>query len=419
MRRNSISEGVKLAAPPISPRFVLLCLLWYAASALSNTSGGEVLNAFPFPVTLTIVQFGFVASCCVVVGALPFRIGLARGIRRPSKEILSITAPMSLFQLGGHVFSSIATVKIPVSLVHTTKALSPLFTVMAYRALFAVRYSMATYISLIPLTAGVMLACSTEFHTNVAGLACALTAALIFVSQNIFSKRYLSNEFPDSTQNTKAYDKLSLLFYSSCFAFSLTVPIWLLSEGGFLISFYLATGEFPVEKRKLSNPQLSVYLFLNGVGQFSQSFIAFTLLGMVSPVTYSVASLVKRIIVILTSIVWFGQAVTKSQGAGIFTTFIGLYMYDRSADTLRGERQRQRIQESHDLPILPTVQNGRILPDPLRHSPASHEFELRHTFESESQVGRSESPTQLTRQFELRSDSPAAMANVNGGTKVA
>src|SRR5690349_9225398 len=120
------------------------------------------------PATLTLVQFAFVSFLCIlsawlasVFPSLRTTItALKYPIRAPSRDVIASTLPLAAFQIGGHLLSSNATAKIPVSLVHTIKGLSPLFTVLAYRFIFDIRYPKATYFSLIPLTTGVMLACS-------------------------------------------------------------------------------------------------------------------------------------------------------------------------------------------------------------------------------------------------------------------
>ena len=71
--------------------------------------------------------------------------------------------------------------RIPVSLVHTIKGLSPLFTVLAYRAFFGIHYSFPTYASLIPLTLGVILACSASFRGETLGLLYAFGLSLIHI----------------------------------------------------------------------------------------------------------------------------------------------------------------------------------------------------------------------------------------------
>lgn len=110
---------------PETMRFVFLCSLWYTSSALSSNTGKQILNQFKYPVSLTFVQFGFVAGYCLLFMSPVVRFTT---LRRPTKRILTDTLPMGLFQVGGHIFSSMAISRIPVSTVHTIKVrYSPLF----------------------------------------------------------------------------------------------------------------------------------------------------------------------------------------------------------------------------------------------------------------------------------------------------
>jgi solute carrier family 35 protein E1 len=107
------------AAPAYSNLvFVLLCGLWYSTSALSSNTGKAILNQFRYPVTLTFIQFGFVAFYCLLFMSPIVRF---TRFRAPTKAILQSTIPMGMFQVGGHMFSSIAISRIPVSTVHTIK----------------------------------------------------------------------------------------------------------------------------------------------------------------------------------------------------------------------------------------------------------------------------------------------------------
>lgn len=98
--------------------FILLCGLWYSTSALSSNTGKAILNQFRYPVTLTFVQFGFVAFYCLLFMSPVVRFSK---LRSPTKAIIHSTLPMGLFQVGGHIFSSIAISRISVSTVHTIK----------------------------------------------------------------------------------------------------------------------------------------------------------------------------------------------------------------------------------------------------------------------------------------------------------
>lgn len=210
--------------------------------------------------------------------------------------------------------------------------MSPLFTVFAYRLLFGIRYSRATYISLLPLTVGVMLACSVEFHGHLWGITCAFLGAIIFVSQNIFSKKLFNESSstgadPSVPLHKRKLDKLNLLCYSSGMAFLLTLPLWFYSEGFQLLQIYTREGKIPLLDRvgkhgeePLAGHELVMQFIFNGTAHFGQNIIAFVLLSLVSPVTYSVASLIKRIFVIVMAIVWFGNKTTTIQAVGISLT---------------------------------------------------------------------------------------------------
>ncbi|KAL7275325.1 hypothetical protein RUND412_001727 [Rhizina undulata] len=223
---------------------------------------------------------------------------------------------------------------------------------------------MATYISLVPLTIGVMLACSTEFRGNFIGVFCAFTAAIIFVSQNIFSKKLFNESSstaadPTLPEEKRKLDKLNLLCYSSGMAFILTMPLWFYYEGFTFLAEYIKDGSISLsDKGKhgeavLTGWELIMEFIFNGTVHFGQNIIAFVLLSMVSPVTYSVGSLVKRIFVIVVAIVWFGSSTTTIQGFGIALTFFGLYLYDRAGDVAKGE-QRVRLEQTRGLdPLLP------------------------------------------------------------------
>lgn len=325
---------------------------------MTNTSSKTFLNALDGPVTLTIAQFFFVAAWTgsLAQAGYAFQLGWIgkAPIRRLDAHVWKATAPMSVFVLCGHLFSSVATSKIPVSTVHTVKALSPIFTVFAYVLLFKVKYSIGTYISLVPLTIGVMLACSNSFTTNgnTFGLVCALGSTLIFVSQNIFSKKVLFHERNDEPIN-KRLDKLNLLFYSSSMAFVMMIPIWWIQESSLVFNAPALKGVY-------------FELFFNGTSHAVQNVLAFTLLSMVSPVTYSVASLIKRLFVIVVAILWFGSPTNATQAGGIGLTALGLYLYDRAkGDVAKIERTVEKIESGGMLPL-----NAGDLSDSARSSPA-------------------------------------------------
>ncbi|KAB5585763.1 triose-phosphate transporter family-domain-containing protein [Coniochaeta sp. 2T2.1] len=383
MRSASVSQNAHEIADalraPVSWKLIGLCVTWYWSSALTNTSSKSILTAFDKPATLTIIQFAFVAIYCLLFSWLASRFprlrtsipALKHPIRYPSKDVIMTTLPLAGFQIAGHLLSSNATSKIPVSLVHTIKGLSPLFTVLAYRFIFDIRYPRATYYSLIPLTIGVMLACSGKngFSGHFLGILYALLATIIFVTQNIFSKRLFNEaaiaEAEGFNAKSRKLDKLNLLCYSSGLAFLITGPIWFCSEGINIIADFLWDGSVDLTQspNSFDHGRLTLEYVFNGTFHFGQNILAFVLLSKVSPVTYSVASLLKRVFVIFIAIIWFRNPTTNLQAVGIGLTFFGLYLYDRSSEKNKADQRARTMTETRgDQSLLPLNTKNNFIP---------------------------------------------------------
>jgi solute carrier family 35 protein E1 len=216
-----------------------------------------------------------------------------------------------------------------------------------------------------------MLACAAEFRGNVFGIIYAFLAALVFVTQNMFSKRLFNAE--ESGLQKQKLDKLNLLCYSSGLAFLLTSPIWFWSEGFGLIGDLFHDGAIDLKDHPeaLDHGRLTLEFVFNGTFHFGQNIIAFVLLSMVSPVTYSVASLFKRVFIVVVSIVWSQKPTTKIQGLGIALTFFGLYLYDRTSGQSKADR-KAKLMDIKEESILPlnNRSNGSAVSESTFEAPA-------------------------------------------------
>lgn len=341
--------------PRVNIHVFLLCVLWYGFSIVSSNSTKAILSQFPYPVTLTQCQFILNAVLCTVLfgallvrpnytrhfpkGSIPNLHALEHSMRRfltPTPFIVATTLPMGIFQFLGHISSHKATTVIPVSLVHTIKALSPITTVFIYRVVYRVQFPLVTYLSLLPLVLGIMLTCykprkaaASYGDSYVSGLIYAFISMVIFVSQNIFAKKRLTYDSPAESTGSelpsykrteeKKLDKLTILLFCSVIGFLFTLPVYVLSE--------YQNGSFSLSQMTAS---ISCLVVLNGVSHFMQSLLAFSLLGTVSPINYSIANIMKRIAVILFAFMWESSfSFSGTQSYGIVLTVAGLYCYDR------------------------------------------------------------------------------------------
>ncbi|KAJ3344284.1 suppressor of loss of ypt1 [Gonapodya sp. JEL0774] len=240
----------------------------------------------------------------------------------------------------GHVTNSTALGYVPVATVHTVKALSPLFTVLALRLIYLIPYPPRVYLSLLPITLGVMLVCTAPTTLHVFGLTAAFGSTLVFVAQNIWSKKLFNaaaavegRSSASSGEYGLRLDKWNLLFHSSSLAAILTLPLLVTSELSSISSI-------PRES------SFYVLLLVNAVTHFAQNALAFILLGAVSPVTYSVASLGKRIVVVVGSMLWAGEAAGWQQVLGVTVTFAGVWMYQEAKSDIY--RSEGRFEHGHD-----------------------------------------------------------------------
>lgn len=216
------------------------------------------------------------------------------------------------------------------------------------------RYSKKVYFALCPLTLGVMLACFKEFQLAFFGVLCALGSCIVYVSSNVFSKRVLFNDDPEAGKQKRIkMDKLNLIFWSAVSAFIVMAPGWFMSEGYGLI-YEQKRHPFQDESPILDTETLVFYLFINGSAHFAQALLAITVLSSVSPVTYTVASLMKRVVVISCAVIWFRQPIGYIQGAGVVMTFWGLWLYDQSKGEVdRTERRVEMILSEGGGMVLP------------------------------------------------------------------
>lgn len=450
-------SSLRKSLPDINLKLITLCFIWYFTSVISSSTTKQILKDFKYPVSLTEIQFVITGVLCVLLitfikisehkfnfnlfnkfptGTFPPQLSndsysIRNHFLQPSYLILKTTVPMGIFQFLGQIASHNSTSIIPVSLVHTIKALSPLTTVLIYRFLFNKKFHMKTYLTLLPLITGVMLCCTRNDNLNIEpdmffkGSMFAFLSMLIFVSQNIFAKKILTWEDPqkgskgekfknrnrdsepsssasssspsysdaslsdedsesddsraaaflskinwritrpesatstpilpmhtpknnnstyfllnnavtDSTTDLKRFstmtaspsaatrklDKLSVLFYCSLVGFTLTLPFYLISE----FRTYSTTSTISI---LMISSSTFKYIAAYGLAHFIQSLMAFQILGMVSPVNYSIANILKRIIIISCSIAIEGITLNIQQGIGLSLTFAGLYCYDK------------------------------------------------------------------------------------------
>lgn len=188
----------------------------------------------------------------------------------------------------------------------------PLFVVFLSRIILGERQTTKVYISLVPIILGVAISSVTELEFNILGLFSALFSIFVFSLQNIYSKKVL--------KETNIHH-LRLLFVLAKHALIMFIPFWIYHD--------LLDIVYNEKSSTLDGWVIATLLFVDGLCNFLQNVIAFTVLSLVTPLTYSVCNASKRIAVIAGSILFLKNPVTHANIFGMSLAIFGVFYYNK------------------------------------------------------------------------------------------
>ncbi|KAG6482821.1 glucose-6-phosphate/phosphate translocator 1, chloroplastic-like [Zingiber officinale] len=283
---------------------------WWALNVVFNIYNKKVLNAFPYP--------WLTSTLSLATGTLIMLISWGTRIAKPPKTDFNFwkaLAPVAVAHTIGHVAATISMSKVAVSFTHIIKSGEPAFSVLVSRFLLGETFPVPVYLSLVPIIGGCALAAVTELNFNMIGFMGAMISNLAFVFRNIFSKRGMKGT---SVSGMNYYACLSIL------SLLILTPFAIAVEGPQMWAAGWQTALSQI------GPNFVWWVAAQSVFYHLYNQVSYMSLDEISPLTFSIGNTMKRISVIVSSIIIFHTPVQPVNALGAAIAILGTFLYSQA-----------------------------------------------------------------------------------------
>jgi len=288
--------------------------LWYALNVIYNIVNKKVLNEVPAPLTVGTIQFG--------VGAL--YAGLLWVVKlRPAPKLTpagkDICMRVGAYHAGGQLLSMVSLGAGPVSFTHIVKALEPFFSAIVSALVFGKWMKPQVYATLLPVVGGVGYACLKERSFSWLAFWTAMGSNVAFALRAVVSKSAMTSYIGENMNSVNLFAVVTWA------AFFLSIPIFLLGEGMSFLKLWsqCTTGEDATTTAK----ELGKALFTSGLFHYLNNEVMYLALSNVHPVTLAVGNTMKRVIIMVASVLVFRNPVSLQAGIGAGVGISGVLLY--------------------------------------------------------------------------------------------
>ncbi|KAL6744940.1 phosphate/phosphoenolpyruvate translocator precursor [Haematococcus lacustris] len=320
-----LPQTAQNADNPTSKTLVLGMLFggWYAANIVFNLYNKQALKAMPLPLTCTTIQF--------VVGSLIVLTSWALGLaQRPQLSMAAVRGilPLALVHTLGNTLTNVSLGAVAVSFTHTIKALEPLFSVLLSAVFLGETPHPLVLAALLPIIGGVALASASEATFNWTGFLSAMGSNLTFQSRNVLSKKLMTANH-GSGPSVPPLGNVALFGVMTLLSALLLLPVSLAVEGQALAAFLTAPPALAAGGSGVDPVAVLVQAGLAGICFHTYQQVSYMILARVSPVTHSIGNCVKRVVVIVASVIFFRNPISTTNAIGTAIALAGVFAYSQ------------------------------------------------------------------------------------------
>ena len=162
----------------------IIVVCWFLCSVVTEVYDKLIMQQLTTPLTLALWKFAAAVPCglvaCLATGQT------LRGIEM--RVILHKVMPLAALIVIAKLLTYISYGHVPLSTAQLVKAATPIVTVAMTRTILGEQFGPQSYLSLVPIAAGVCLAVGVDIDFNLLGILAALASCVFAAAQGIYMK---------------------------------------------------------------------------------------------------------------------------------------------------------------------------------------------------------------------------------------
>jgi len=322
--KAEVAEGSKGEGIGETLQIATYFALWYLFNIGYNIYNKQALNILNYPWTVATFQ--------MITGVFYFVPLWILGLRKAPKlsfSDLKTLFPIALCHTGVHVGAVIALGAGAVSFAHIVKASEPVVT-CALNALFLGQVlPIGVYATLLPIIGGVAIASMKELSFTMLALASAMLSNVSSAARSVLSKKTMSGK-----KIGENLDSQNLYAVLTAMSSLILIPLMFAMEG---TGFFTAAKEL-VATGAYTNKSLATLLALGGATYYAYNEVAFLALNKVNPVTHAVGNTIKRVVIIIASVVAFKTPMSTGSIVGSSIAIAGTLLYSLAMNASKAKK---------------------------------------------------------------------------------
>lgn len=322
---SSLWKNVRMLTPTFSALHITLVV------------NKKVLNVLPAPLMVGSFQFG--------VGAL-YVASLWLLRLRSKPQLAGGSAKMTVRTVGfwhctGQLLSMVSLGAGPVSFTHIVKALEPFFSALVSALYFGKWMHPMVYSTLLPVVGGVGYACLKEKSFSWLAFGTAMGSNVAFALRAVLSKMAMTSSEGGSNPLGSNLSAPNMFGLVTCSAFWISLPLAIAAEGA---SFFQSSGttvspddlgsiplpslwQTAVDSSEQGASGLVRSIILSGLFHYLNNEVMYLALSNVHPVTLAVGNTMKRVFIMVASVMVFRNQISLQAGIGSAVGISGVLLY--------------------------------------------------------------------------------------------